>query len=91
MRTIPPEHPTRAALEQRGEQTMVEEEPEIQIEQRQARCARCGKMVNVRGFHLTERPAGGHELLFCSALCRDEYVTLFGLAAGDDATSRGRA
>lgn len=65
---------------------MREDGPAIQIEQRQARCARCGKMINLRGFHLTETVTDGSQVLFCSALCRDEYETLFGLAE-DSATT----
>ena len=62
---------------------MTHEGPAIQIEQRQTRCARCGKMINLRGSHLTEALPDGSQIFFCSVLCRDEYATLFGLAAGD--------
>ena len=68
--------------------TVISGESGIQIEQRQARCARCGKMINLRGSHLTDALRDGTEVFFCSELCRGEYATLFGLI-GDDAASPG--
>ena len=61
----------------------------IQIEQRQARCARCGKMINLRGFHLTGVLSDGTDVLFCSELCRDEHGTLFGVTGGDVVAAEG--
>jgi GntR family transcriptional repressor for pyruvate dehydrogenase complex len=51
------------------------EAPPIQIEQRVPRCARCGKMINVRGMHV-EAEEDGKRLLFCSELCQDEFGRL---------------
>jgi hypothetical protein len=51
----------------------------IQVDQRVPRCARCGKMINVRGAHLSAPADDGGRLLFCSEICGDEYASLFGL------------
>lgn len=65
---------------------MAHDEAAIQIDQHQARCQRCGKMINLRGSHLRARLRDGSEAMFCASICRDEFEELFGLA--DDAGRR---
>ena len=44
----------------------------IQIEQRMPRCQRCGKLVHERDVERVKDEFG----LFCSLICRSEYVEL---------------
>ena len=48
----------------------------IQIEQRVPRCARCGKMINLRGRFFELESAGRARVLVCSEICRDELAAL---------------
>jgi len=52
----------------------------IQINQHFPHCARCGIMLHSSQDRIAARADDGRPLVFCSALCRDEYVELNGLA-----------
>jgi hypothetical protein len=45
----------------------------IQINQKYARCALCGKIIPLRAERIELRGAGPKPLPFCSGWCRDEY------------------
>jgi NMD protein affecting ribosome stability and mRNA decay len=52
----------------------------IQIEQKAARCRRCGKLLHPRAERIEAVARDGARVLLCSARCRDEYARLGGLA-----------
>jgi DNA-binding FadR family transcriptional regulator len=57
----------------------------IQIDQRIPRCARCGKMINVRGGHLSVALEDNGQLLVCSLICRDEIAATLERLDADEA------
>ncbi|MCY3923992.1 MAG: hypothetical protein OXG52_00550 [bacterium] len=51
----------------------------IQVKQEFPHCQRCGIMIHERRRRI-EAPSGGRgPLVYCSEICRDEYVEMHGL------------
>jgi hypothetical protein len=56
----------------------------IQVKQEFPHCERCGLMMHTSRPHIAARKSERAPVVFCSALCRDEYAELFGLAEKGD-------
>lgn len=56
----------------------------IQVKQEFPHCARCGIMIHERRRRIEAAGPGRDPLVYCSEICRDEYVEMHGL------TDRGR-
>ena len=52
----------------------------IQVKQEFPHCERCGIMIHDRQRRIEADGGGREPLVFCSELCRDEYVEMHGLA-----------
>ena len=52
----------------------------IQVKQEFPHCERCGIMIHDRQRRIEADSGGREPLVFCSEICRDEYVEVHGLA-----------